>query len=58
MRKLILFAILLCPLLCTSQNSNPPPPGVPVPALTINSILNVLIISGVVYGMYSIGKKK
>jgi hypothetical protein len=55
------FAILiyfLIPLTLQAQGGGPPPPGDPPPPLPINKNILLLSISGLVFGLYVIAKKR
>ncbi|MNR22266.1 hypothetical protein D3C85_1392090 [compost metagenome] len=58
MKKLAFYFIFLIPILALSQT--PPPPGLPdEPAIVpIDSMLFLLFTAGVVFGSYTIFKKK
>lgn len=61
LRVTFLFAILiyfLIPLTLQAQVYGPPPPGDPPPQVPINKNILLLLISGLVFGLYAIAKKR
>jgi hypothetical protein len=58
MKKLAFYLIFLIPIIALSQN--PPPPGLPDDpvAAPINSMIFVLVTAAIVFGSYTIFKKK
>lgn len=58
MKKLVAHLIFIIPIIAFS--ANPPPPGLPDEpvAAPINSMIFILITAGIVFGGYTIFKKK
>jgi len=58
MKKLAFYLVFLIPII--ARSTNPPPPGLPDEpvAAPIDSMLFLLFIAGVIFGSYTIFKKK
>lgn len=57
MKKISFYFIFLTPMI--AQSANPPPPGVPDPvAAPIDSMIFILFTAAILFGSYTIFKKK